>query len=137
METMEKLFNFTSIAIGVAGGALAQVMGGFDALIYALVLLMVLDYLTGLIKGIYFKKLSSEAGFKGLLKKMLILIMVALANAVQDLLGVDAAIRETVIMFYAANEAISILENTAEVMPNMPSGLKEMLLKLRGSGENI
>lgn len=134
---MEKLFNFTSIAIGVAGGALAQVMGGFDALIYALVLLMVLDYLTGLIKGIYFKKLSSEAGFKGLLKKMLILIMVALANAVQDLLGVDAAIRETVIMFYAANEAISILENTAEVMPNMPSGLKEMLLKLRGSGENI
>ena len=134
---MEKLFNFTSIAIGVAGGALAQVMGGFDALIYALVLLMVLDYLTGLIKGVYFKKLSSEAGFKGLLKKMLILIMVALANAVQDLLGVDAAIRETVIMFYAANEAISILENTAEVMPNMPSGLKEMLLKLRGSGENI
>ena len=69
-------------------------------------------------------------------KKMLILVMVALANIVEKLLGVDFAIRETVIMFYAANEAISILENTAEIMPNMPAGLREMLLKLRkNSGE--
>lgn len=132
---MEKLFNFTSIAIGIAGGAAAQIMGGFDAMIYALVLLMALDYVTGVIKGIYFKKLSSEAGFRGILKKVLILIMVALANTVQQLIGVDAAIRETVIMFYAANEAISILENVAEVMPNMPKGLKETLLRLRSASE--
>lgn len=133
---MEKLFNLTSIAIGVAGGAAAQILGGVDALIYALVILMGLDYITGVIKGIYFKRLSSEMGFRGILKKMLIIIMVALANTVQGLLGVDAAIRETVIMFYAANEAISILENVAEVMPNMPKGLKETLLRIRSASED-
>lgn len=128
---MDKLFNFTCVVIGIAGGACAQILGGFDGLIYALVILMILDYITGLIKGIYFKRLSSEAGFRGILKKVLIVIMVALANTVQELLGVKAAIRETVIMFYTANEAVSILENIAEVMPNMPQGLKNMLLKIR------
>ena len=133
---MEKLFNAASIVSGVLGGVIAGIFGGCDALICALILLMALDYLTGVIKGIYFKNLSSEIGFRGLLKKMLILVMVALANIVEKLLGVDFAIRETVIMFYAANEAISILENTAEIMPNMPAGLREMLLKLRqDSGE--
>lgn len=131
----DKVFNFTSVVIGVIGGLLARAAGGFDALICALIWLMTLDYLTGVIKGIYFKRLSSGAGFKGLLKKMLILIMVALAQAVENLLGTDTAVREAVIMFYAANEAISILENTAEILPNMPTGLKDILLKLRDKEE--
>lgn len=134
---MEKLFNLTSIAIGIAGGFAAKLLGGFDALIYALVILMTLDYITGVIKGIYFKRLSSEMGFRGILKKMLIIIMVALANTVQGIIGLDAAIRETVIMFYIANEAISILENAAEVLPNMPSGLKEILLRIRSGSEEV
>lgn len=132
---MEKIFNFTSVVIGIVGGAAAKILGGFDAAICALALLMTLDYITGVIKGIYFKRLSSETGFRGILKKMLIIIMVALANTVQGILGFDAAIRETVIMFYIANEAISILENTAEVTPNMPNCLKETLLRIRGGSE--
>ena len=77
---VEKIFNFTSVVIGIVGGAAAKILGGFDAAICALALLMTLDYITGVIKGIYFKRLSSETGFRGILKKMLIIIMVALAN---------------------------------------------------------
>lgn len=128
---MEKLFNLTSIATGIFGGALIKLLGGWDAMIYALVVVMALDYITGVIKGVYFKRLSSAVGFRGILKKLLIIIMVALANTVQELLGLNAAIRETVIMFYAVNEAISILENVAEIMPNMPNGLKQILMNIR------
>ena len=80
--------------------------------------------------------MSSKIGFKGLLKKVTILVIVALANVVQQLTGDNVAIREIVIVFYIANEGISVLENAAVVLPNMPDRLKDILLQLRGDNND-
>ena len=127
---MEKLFNWLSIIVGAVGGAIVSLLGGLDKLIIALLILMVLDYLTGVVKGVCNKKLSSEIGFKGLLKKVLILIIVAVAVIAEQYLGVPA-IREIVIMFFAVNEGISILENASQLGLPIPDKLKEVLLQLR------
>ena len=83
------------------------------------------------IKGIYNKKLSSNTGWHGLLKKVSTLCVVALAHVVQHLLGDSVAIRDIVIMFYVANEGLSILENVAEVSMVIPEQLREVLMQLR------
>lgn len=129
---MDKLFNMTSIVTGLAGGFIASLFGCWDAILRALLVFMALDYISGIIKAVYTKKLSSEIGFKGLLRKVVMLIVVVLANVLQELTGGNVAIREIVIMFYIANEGISILENAAVIYPNMPEKLKEILLQLRG-----
>lgn len=129
---MDKIFNITSMIMGIVGGLVAVLFGAWDKLMYALVMVMVFDYITGVIKGIYTKKLSSDIGFKGLLKKITMLVIVALAHVVQELTGGNIAIREIVIMFYIANEGISILENAAVLLPNTPEKLKDILLQLRG-----
>lgn len=129
---MDKIFNAISVITGIVGGLAASLFGAWDKLMWALVALMIFDYVSGVIKGIYTKTLSSDIGFKGLLKKIVVLIIVALANVIQELTGNNIAIREIVIMFYIANEGISILENAAVLSPNMPEKLKEILLQLRG-----
>lgn len=129
---MDKVFNGLSVITGVFGGICAALFGAWDKILWALLILMILDYVTGVIKGIYTKTLSSDLGFKGLLKKIMILAIVALSNVVQGLTGENIAIREIVIMFYIANEGISILENVAGVSTKMPQALKDILLQLRG-----
>ncbi len=129
---MDKIFNVISIITGIVGGIAASLFGAWDKLMWALLILMILDYVMGVIKGVYTKTLSSDIGFKGLLKKVVILALVALAHVVQELTGNTIAIREIVIMFYIANEGISILENSAVLMPKMPQALKDILLQLRG-----
>ena len=129
---MDKIFNETSVIIGIAGGIVAALFGDLDMILETLLILMALDYVTGIIKAIYTKTLSSEIGFKGLLRKISTLIIVALSNVLQSLSGGNVAIREIVIMFYIANEGISILENAAAILPNMPEKLREILLQLRG-----
>ena len=129
---MDKIFNILSIAAGIIGGITASLLGAWDTILWALIILMLLDYITGIIKAIYMKTLSSNIGFRGLLRKISILVIVVLANVLQVLIGGNAAVREMVIMFYIANEGISILENTAAILPNMPESLKNVLLQLRG-----
>lgn len=129
---MDKLFNSISIITGVVGGVVAAFFGSYDKVMCTLVILMVLDYIAGVIKAVYTKSLSSEIGFKGLLKKIAMLVIVALANTIQNLMGGNIAVREIVIMFYIANEGISILENAAVILPQMPEKLKDILLQLRG-----
>lgn len=133
MKKMEKLFNWISIMGGIIGGTLAYWMGGWDTLLKTIVFLAVLDYITGWIKGIYHKQLSSEIGFKGLLKKIVMFIVIAVAYAIQLLVKEAIPLREVVIMFYIANEALSLLENAAEFIP-VPDKLKEVLLQLRDKG---
>lgn len=132
---MDKIFNGISIITGLAGGLIASLFGAWDKILWALVVLMVLDYVMGVIKAIYKKELSSSVGFKGLLKKISILVIVALSNVIQELMGGNIAIREIVIMFYIANEGISILENVAAVSTKMPQALKDILLQLRGDND--
>ena len=77
MKKMEKLFNWISIVFGMAGGFLTYWMGGWDVLLKTIVFLAIADYITGWIKGIYTKQLSSEIGFRGLLKKIVMFIVIA------------------------------------------------------------
>ncbi|MBA4697849.1 MAG: phage holin family protein [Ruminococcus sp.] len=127
---MEKIFNWISIVGGVFGGFLAYHLGGWDALLKTIVFLAVLDYITGWIKGIYNKVISSEIGFKGILKKILMFIVIAASYRVQELIGGNIPLREIVIVFYICNEALSLVENAAEFIP-VPDKLKEVLLQLR------
>lgn len=127
---MEKFFNWISLCIGTVGGTIAGIMGGGDALLVALAALVALDYLTGLIKGIYLKQLSSEIGFKGLLKKIMIFIVIAAAHTIQQIVGNAIPLREVVIMFFIANEGLSLIENAAVFIP-IPAALKETLIQLR------
>lgn len=128
---MDKLFNDISVIFGLVGGALAYFLGGWDTLLWTLITFIALDYITGVIKGIYTKTLSSGTSFRGLLKKIVIIILVVVANSLQRLLGDSVPVREVVIVFYIANEGISLLENAAVILPDMPEKLKEVLLNLR------
>jgi toxin secretion/phage lysis holin len=127
---MEKIFNDTSIIIGLLGGLLSFIFGGLDVLIYALLGLSVIDFITGLIKAIYTKTLSSEICFKGLLKKITIYLVVATAVIVNNVIGGNIPLREVVITFFICNEGLSLLENVA-VMTPVPEQLKNVLLQLR------
>lgn len=127
---MEKIFNAISLAGALIGGWAAKLLGGWDMLLITMVTLIILDYITGLIKGIYIKQLSSEIGFRGILKKITIFIVIALAFAIQRLVGEAVPLREIVIMFFIVNEALSLLENAAVLIP-IPDQLKEVLLQLR------
>lgn len=116
---MAKLFNGISVCGGVLGGLLAYFLGGWDVLLKTIVFLAVADYVTGLIKAVYLKQLSSEVGYKGLLKKILMFIIIAVAFEIQKFLNHAVALREIVITFYVCNEGISLLENkTAEQQDN-------------------
>ncbi len=127
---MEKLFNLISVTFALAGGIFIKLFGGFDMLIKAMFILVMLDYITGIIKAAYLKSLSSYIGFKGILKKVTIFIVIALSVVIQRLIGATIALREIVIMFFICNEALSLLENAAVLVP-VPDTLKDILLQLR------
>ena len=107
-----------------------------------LILLISLDYFTGVVKGIYNKRLSSEIGFKGLCKKVVMLISVAAINSLQKGLGIyDIPIREMFVMFLACNEGISLLENAVNLGVPIPQKIVDKLVQVRndlfdGGNEN-
>ena len=131
---MEKLFNWISIVFGIIGGFFSYWLGGWDVLLKTIVFLAVVDYITGLIKAVYLKQLSSEIGFKGLLKKIVMFIVIAVSFVIQGLIGGTVPLREVVIMFYIANEALSLLENAAIFVP-IPEKLRDVLLQLRDNDD--
>ena len=96
--------------------------------------LVILDYLTGVLKAIYNSRLSSEVGRKGIIRKVFIFIVIATAYEIQRVIGNTIALREMVIMFFIANEAISLLENISEYIP-IPEQLKNVLIQLRDEKE--
>lgn len=130
---MEKMFNWISIGFSFIGGFFSYWLGGWDVLMKTIVFLAVVDYITGLIRAVYLKELSSEIGFKGLLKKIVMFIVIAVAFVIQQMIGGTVPLREIVIMFYIANEAISLLENAAIFVP-IPDKLRDVLLQLRDTG---
>lgn len=129
----EKAVMWIKGAIAALGGAAAYLWGPCDALINALIALVALDYVTGVICAAANKRLSSEIGFKGLIKKALIFALVAVAGVADKVIpATNQAIRAAVILFYIANEAISILENAAELGLPVPEKLKAVLIKTKG-----
>ena len=131
---MKEIWNWVQMALSAIGGFLGYFLGGMDGFLYALIAFVVIDYITGLMVAAIQKKVSSEVGFKGICKKMLIFILVGVANIVdKQIIGNGSAIRTAVIFFYLSNEGISILENTALIGLPVPQKLKDVLAQLKGS----
>lgn len=122
--------KYVKAFLGVFNSMIGYWLGGFDEMLIALLLFMLCDYLTGVMKAIIKKKVSSEIGFKGIFKKVLILFLVGIAVRLDVLLNLDHALRYLVIGFYLANEGISILENAGEMGLPFPKKLKEALVQL-------
>ena len=131
---MDKTYNILILSLTTVGTFLATAFGGVDQWLMALLGLMMLDYITGVIKAIYHKKLSSQIGFKGICKKMMILIGIAVGVILQKITNIP--VREVVICFYIANEGISLLENMAEIIP-IPQNIKDILLQLRSKTNDV
>ena len=126
---MEKYFNMPAVVIGLFGGFL----GGFDKLTHAVILFMIIDYLSATLIAIYNKQLSSEIGFKGIIKKIFILLTIGVAVEANKIIP-DVPLREMILSFYIANEGISILENICKIN-TVPQELKQVFLQLRGENE--
>ena len=115
------------------GGYLGYFVGGVDGLMTALIIFMVIDYITGLMCAIVDRKLSSEVGFKGICKKVLIMMLVGVAHIVDlHVVGTGSALRSAVVCFYMSNEGVSLLENTAHLGLPIPEKLKDILSQLHG-----
>ena len=130
IETMQLIF--TSI-----GAFIGWFVGGADGFIYALITFVMVDYLTGLMVAVLERKLSSEIGFKGIFKKVLIFILVAIAHIIDTyLIQNGSAIRTAVIFFYISNEGISIIENATKIGLPIPEKLKDVLKQLKKGDED-
>lgn len=129
---MRMILGWLPKLCGGLGSLLGFLLGGFDGYLYTLVGFIAIDYLTGLALAVVRRQLSSEIGFVGIMKKMLMLVMVAMGHLLDvNLLGGGATLRTAVIFFYLANEGISITENLAKLNFPIPTKLKQVLAQLR------
>jgi len=133
---MKELVNTIQMIVTVMGGYIGYFLGGWDGFLYALVAFVVIDYITGIMVAVLEKRLSSEVGFRGIFKKVLIFSLVAVGHIIDSkLIQNGGAIRTAVIFFYLSNEGISILENTAKIGLPIPERLREVLEQINGDGE--
>lgn len=130
---MENINTYSMLA-GFFGGIISYVFGGWTALMTTLCILIILDFISGGAKSIYNKKLSSQLCYKGIIKKMMIFCIVAVANLVGKAIDVPT-IRDIVVAFYIYNEALSIVENASEFIP-VPQKLKDVLAQLKDKEES-
>ena len=129
--TIELVWSKIQIAVTALGGWLGYFLGGMDGMLIALIVFMALDYITGVMCAIADKNLSSAVGFKGICKKVLILMLVGVANIVDVyVIGNSGALRGAVICFYLSNEGLSLLENAGHIGLPIPDKLKEILEQL-------
>lgn len=128
---MKNLINTFQIIFTAIGGYMGWFLGGVDGFMYALITFVVIDYVTGLMVAVLEKKLSSEIGFRGIFKKVLIFVFVGIGNIIDvHLIKNSSAIRTAVIFFYISNEGISIIENSAKIGLPIPEKLKDILEQL-------
>lgn len=122
---------FTALGAWVGG-----FLGGLDGFLYTLIVFVVVDYVTGFMAAVAEKRLSSEVGFRGIAKKVVIFLLVGVANMLDvHVLGQGAVIRTAVIFFYLSNEGVSILENSATLGLPIPKKLRAVLEQLRDDAE--
>ena len=128
---MKEFWNFIQLILSVIGGWIGYFVGGCDGLIYALIVFVVIDYLTGVMCAIADKSLSSEIGFKGICRKVLIFLLVGIANILDvNVIGTGSALRTAIIFFYISNEGITLLENAAHLGLPVPEKIKTVLEQL-------
>lgn len=131
-----KTLEWIKAAFASLGGIAAYLWGPWDSLCMTLVAFVAIDYITGITKAAVLKQLDSSVGFQGLLKKLFIFALVALATMIDRIIPeANSAIRSAVMVFYIANEGLSILENAGEMGLPLPKVLKNALHKLGGSDE--
>ena len=135
---MKEFWNMIQAVFTMVGGWLGYFLGGCDGLLFALVVFVVMDYVTGVMCAAADRKLSSEVGFKGICRKVLIFMMVGIANVLDVLIiGSGSVLRTAVIFFYLSNEGLSLLENAGHLGLPIPEKLKAVLEQLhRQSEEN-
>lgn len=122
---------------GAVGAVLGFMYGEVTGLFWALIAFMALDYITGVVVAIIEKRLSSEVGFRGLAKKFLILVFVAVGHIADTyILGGTPAAMSAVMLFYMANEGISIIENAAALGLPVPKKLKDIMVQLKKESES-
>jgi len=131
---MEDIIEHIRLILAFVGGILGCIFGGFNSLIYALTAFVALDYITGILLAIRDKKISSEVGYKGIVRKFLIFLIVSMGNIIDNyVLGTGSTLRTLVIMFYLTNEGISILENAGQLGLPIPKKLRVAIEKLNSS----
>jgi toxin secretion/phage lysis holin len=129
---MKDVANTMQYVFAAMGGSLGAVLGGFDGFLYALIVFVVVDYMTGVMVGILNKELSSQIGFRGIFKKVVIFSLVAVAHIIDThVIQNGRVLRTTVIFFYLSNEGISILENAALIGLPIPKKMKDVLEQLK------
>ncbi|WP_195320691.1 phage holin family protein [[Clostridium] symbiosum] len=133
---MKEFWNMIQLAFAGVGGWLGYFLGGCDGLILALLAFVVIDYITGVMCAIADKKLSSAVGFKGICRKVLIFLLVGIANILDvQVIGTSSALRTAVIFFYISNEGVSLLENAAYLGLPVPEKIKIVLEQLHDRAE--
>ena len=133
---MKEFWNSIQLIFAAVGGWLGWFLGGCDGLLYALLLFVVLDYLSGVACAIVDHKLSSEVGFKGLFRKVLIFSLVGIGHALDtQVIGTGSVLRTAVIFFYLSNEGVSLMENAAHLGLPIPEKLKAVLEQLHDRAE--
>ena len=136
--SIELIWTKVQMVATLIGGWLGYFLGGLDGLLIALIIFMVLDYITGLMCAVIDKKLSSAVGFRGICKKVLILMLVGLANVIDmHVVGTGSALRGAVICFYLSNEGLSLLENAAHIGLPIPDRMKDVLAQLHGRIDEV
>lgn len=128
---MKEFWNTIQMVFTALGGWLGWFLGGCDGLLYTLIAFVVIDYITGIMRAINDHTLSSEVGFRGICRKVLIFLLVGTANILDvNVIGSGSVLRTAVIFFYLSNEGISLLENAAHLGLPVPEKLKDVLAQL-------
>ena len=134
---MKEFWNTIQLAFAAVGGWLGYFLGGCDGLLYALLAFVVIDYITGVMYAIADKNLSSEVGFKGICRKVLIFLLVGIANVLDvQVIGTGSVLRTAVIFFYFSNEGVILLENAAHLGLPVPEKIKTVLEQLHDRAES-
>ena len=134
---MKEFWNTIQLIFSAVGGWLGYFLGGCDGLLYALIAFVVIDYITGVMCAIINKQLSSEVGFKGIFRKVLIFLLVGIANIIDvQVIGTGAVLRTAVIFFCISNEGVSLLENAGHLGLPIPEKIKTVLEQLHDRAEN-
>ena len=133
---MKEFWNTIQFIFTAVGGWLGYYLGGCDGLLYALLAFVVADYVTGVMCAVSDKKLSSEVGFKGICRKVLIFILVGIANILDvQVIGTGSVLRTAVIFFYISNEGLSLLENAGHLGLPIPEKMKVVTAQLHHPAE--
>lgn len=133
---MKEFWNVVQAVFAALGGWLGWFLGGCDGLIYVLVAFVVIDYITGVMCAISDKTLSSAVGFRGIWRKVLIFLLVGIANILDtNVIGTGSVLRTAAIFFYISNEGVSLLENAAHLGLPVPGAVKDVLEQLHNRAE--